>query len=259
MSEQNTEKVIYEEIGKVARITLNNGKNNLFSVYVVTRLHELLLKIKNNPEIRALIIQGEGERFSAGFDMKELAVDKLHDVFKIQGREIIQITHSLTIPAVCLIQKFCIGIGALISFACDFRFCLKDVEFCLPESNYDTMFLSHGGMSLISRIVRSHADAKYIMLTGEMIKWQYACEMGLVTKTFDTLEEMREKGLEFATALSKKNPALMSMAKACFEKCAKSSLVDGMAIEDQATFAIIAGGKEKQDLMDKFIKEHQLL
>ena len=121
------------------------------------------------------------------------------------------------------------------------------------------MFPTHGGMTITPKIVRCNSDAKYILMTGEHIKWELAKEMGLVTKTFDTIEEMREKGLEFATTLSKKNPATMQMIKACFDKTKLATISEGIEIENEAMMANIAGSKEKADAIANFIKKHQLV
>ncbi|MHA1379171.1 MAG: enoyl-CoA hydratase/isomerase family protein [Candidatus Helarchaeota archaeon] len=260
MSEQSTEKVIYEKIKKVVRITFNNGKNNLFDVDQVIGFRDALLKIKNNPKVRALLIQANGERFSAGFHLKEMTTNKESlEIFKSVGQEFIKILYTLPIPTICLVQSYAIGIACLVPFACDFRFCLKDVAFCLPEINYNFMFPTHGGMTITPKIVRCDSDAKYILMTGEHITWELADKMGLVTKTFETLEELREKGLEFAITLSKKNPATMSMIKACFDKTKIATISEGIEIENEAMMANVAGSKEKQDLINKFIKTHQLL
>ncbi|MHA1301653.1 MAG: enoyl-CoA hydratase/isomerase family protein [Candidatus Helarchaeota archaeon] len=259
MSEQSAEKVIFEKIKKVARITLNNGKNNLFDTEQVRGFRDALLKVKDDPKVRTLLIQANGERFSAGFHLKQMTSDKdALDIFKQVGQEFIKILYHLTIPTICLVQSYAIGIACLVPFACDFRFVTKDVAFCLPEINYNFMFPTHGGMTLTPKIVRCDADAKYILMTGEHIKWELANQMGLVTKTFDSIEEMREKGLEFALTLSKKNPASMSMIKACFDKCKAATLNEGIEIENEAMMANVAGAKEKKDLINQFIKKHQL-
>ncbi len=257
MSEKSSEKVIYEKIRKVARITLNNGKMNLFDKEQVVALRDALLKVKNDSNIRALLIQANGDTFSAGFHLKEMSSGmEVLNIYRSVGQEFIRLIYYMTIPTICLVQKYAIGIGCLVPFACDFRFVLKDVAFCLPEINYNFMFPTHGGMTITTKICRD-SDARYILMTGEHIKWELADKFGLVTKTFETKEEMYKEGLDFATTLSKKNPPTMSMIKACFKKCQDSTLKDGMIIENEASEINAAGTTEKKIGTKKFIEKYQ--
>ncbi|MFX1453263.1 MAG: enoyl-CoA hydratase/isomerase family protein [Promethearchaeota archaeon] len=259
MSEKSSEKVILEKIKKVARITLNNGELNLFDKKQVVEFRDALSNVKNDPKIRALLIQANGRAFSAGFHLKEMTNDEsiLH-IFRDVGKEFIKLLYRMTIPTISLIHNYAIGIACLVAFASDFRFVLKDVAFCLPEINYSFMFPTHGGMTITPKICRSDSDAKYILMTGEHIKWELADKMGLVTKTFETKEEMEKEGLEFATTLSKKNPATMSMIKACFEKCKNISLEEGMIIEKEAEEINTSIKAEREIGIEKFIDKHQL-
>ena len=258
MSEQNLEIVIYEEIRKVARITLNNGELNIFNKEQVIAFRDALLKVENNPKIRALLIQANGRAFSAGFDLKQMTDARSSlEVFRSVGQEFIKILYYMTIPTICLVHKYAIGIAYLVPFACDFRFVLKDVEFCLPEINYNFMFPTHGGMTITPKICSNDSYAKYILMTGERIGWKLAEKFGLVTKTFETKEEMEQEGLAFATTLSKKNPASMTMIKACFEKCRDSSLEEGMPIENEAAMINTSSPSEKKVGIKQFIEKYQ--
>ena len=258
MSVQNSEIVIYEEIRKVARITLNNGKLNLFNKEQVIAFRDALLKVENNPKIRALLIQANGRAFSAGFDLKQMTTDKsCLEVFRSVGQEFIKILYYMTIPTICLVHKYAIGIGCLVPFACDFRFVLKDIEFCLPEINYDFMFPTHGGMTITPKICSNDSYAKYVLMTGEHIGWELAEKFGLVTKTFNTKEEMDKEGLDFVTTLSKKNPVTMAMIKGCFEKCRDSSLKEGIFIENEAAMINTSFPSEKKVGIKQFIEKYQ--
>ncbi len=260
MSEEIFRNVKFERIKKVARITFDNDKNNLFDTEQVMGFRDALLKVRDDPKIRALLIRANGDRFSTGFHLKQMTTDNdALDIFREVGQEFIKILYHLTIPTTCLVQSYAIGIACLVPFACDFRFVTKDVVFCLPEINYNFMFPTHGGMTITPKIVRCDTDAKYILMTGEHIKWELADKMGLITKTFETKKEMEEKGLEFAIELSKKNYASMSMIKACFDKCKMATLNEGIEIENEGMMANIAGVPEKKEEIRKFIEKHQLI
>ena len=66
--------ILFEVTEKVGVITLNRPeKKNAMNSEIVSGLMEMLNRIKTDPEIRAGIIIGAGNTFSAGADLKERA------------------------------------------------------------------------------------------------------------------------------------------------------------------------------------------
>ena len=66
--------LLYEEIGRVARLTLNRPeKLNALSVALHTELLHAAKQAEADPHIHALIIRGAGRAFCAGYDITPTA------------------------------------------------------------------------------------------------------------------------------------------------------------------------------------------
>src|SRR5262245_66029548 len=62
--------LLYEEIGRVARLTLNRPeKLNALSVDLHTELLQAAKQAEANPRIHAVVIRGAGRAFCAGYDI----------------------------------------------------------------------------------------------------------------------------------------------------------------------------------------------
>lgn len=258
MSEYSTTpKVVFEKDRRVGIITLNNGEMNLFDVEQVQGLRDLIVKLENDDKIRALVIQGSGTRaFSSGFHLKNFDVG----VFTRDGQDMIYHLYNITKPTIALVHGYAIGIAFLVALACDFRYATEDAQFSLPEINYDAMFPTHGGCTLLPKIARKMSDVKYILYTGDRFPAARAEKMGIVDELFKTKEEMQKAGLEFAQKLASKNPVIMSMCKVALKKTEFADLKTGMAMEIE-TIPIInrPQGTSKADQLEairKYIEKY---
>jgi enoyl-CoA hydratase len=223
-----SEKVLFERRKRVGIITLNNGEMNVFDRGQITQLRDLIKELETDEKVRAILIQGSGNRaFSSGFDLKNLE----KELFIKDGQEMIYLLYHLSKPTIALIHGYAIGIGFLVALACDFRYATEESSFSLPEINYEIMFPTHGGCTILSKLVSKPSDAKYILFTGDRFPTSKAAQMGLIDERFNTKDEMYSAGLEFATKLSTKNAIIMACTKVALKKAIFADLKTGMAME----------------------------
>ncbi|MHA1251520.1 MAG: enoyl-CoA hydratase/isomerase family protein [Candidatus Helarchaeota archaeon] len=261
---ENTNDIIQLEIKrKMGIISLNYGDLNIFNEPMIYRFNEILHDVKDNRKIRVVVIKSNSPKaFSAGFDLKEFDdfnEEHINVVLNV-GCDFIYTLKTMPKPTIALINGYAIGIGFLITLACDFRWCTKDAKFQLPEINYELMFPTHGGCTNLPKIVKKISDAKYLLFTGERIDAQTALKMGIVDRCFDNKEEMLHEGIKrFAKNLAMKNPMVMALIKGAIEKCANSSLKEGLDIEKEA-FGILKSVESDrikmiQEFVDKYIDD----
>ena len=255
MTEENSsQKVLFQKKKRVGIITLNNGEMNVFDSDQVLQLRDLIVELETNDRIRAILIQGSGDRsFSAGFDLKNFDVP----LFIKHGQDMIYKLYNLPKPTIALVHGYCIGIAFLVACACDFRYATEKSQFSLPEINYEAMFPTHGGCTLLPKIVRRMSDVKYILYTGNRIPADRAAQMGLIDiPPFKTKAEMFEAGMKFANELASKNPLVLSLTKVALKTTEFADLKTGMEMEME-TISIInrPQGMTKAEQLEK-IKEY---
>ena len=121
--------------GEVRHITIANHArlNTLNSALLLA----LAGAFDVEPDIRAVVLTGEGERaFIGGADIREMGAIETPD----QGRQFITRVHgacaairACRVPVIARIQGWCLGAGLEIAAACDLRIAADAAKFGMPE------------------------------------------------------------------------------------------------------------------------------
>jgi delta(3,5)-delta(2,4)-dienoyl-CoA isomerase len=82
----------------------------------------------------------------------------------------------------------CVGAGVELVAACDIRCCSKDATFVLKEVDM-AIVADLGALQRLPRIV-GYGNAAELALTGRRITVLEAKEMGLVSRVFDSKQEL---------------------------------------------------------------------
>ena len=163
------ELVTLEWDGAVAVLTINRPKAlNALNAQSVRELQEGIALVAANPQARALIITGGGEKaFVAGADIGEMAgytVDQAL-AFATEGHKIGEALAALSIPTIAAVNGFALGGGTELALACDFIYASERAKFGLPEVTL-AVIPGFGGTQRLTRLV-GRARAKELIFTGE--------------------------------------------------------------------------------------------
>jgi cyclohexa-1,5-dienecarbonyl-CoA hydratase len=155
--------------GQVLNLILNAPKGNVLDREMMTGLMEAIKQKGNEPAVKALVFQGEGDHFSFGASIsehqKEFVPQMLaafHDLF----RTLIKVNK----PSFALVRGQCLGGGLELAAFCHWIFASEDAKFGQPEINLAVI--------LPYRIGQSAADD--LVLSGRSITAQEAKQLGLV-------------------------------------------------------------------------------
>jgi enoyl-CoA hydratase len=138
MSEFDGIKVIYEE--SIVRLIFSrpkqlNALNDDIRKVIASTLNDLM----ERPDIRLLVISGEGKSFCSGADLKTTSYPKVEGDWSTRRNKTATWQRVLEqfdrIPQVTIasVQGHVIGGGALLATACDFRVVAENVVFRIPE------------------------------------------------------------------------------------------------------------------------------
>ena len=202
------EQITYERDGGVGWITLNRpDKLNALTSVMSDELCGVLEEIRDDEEVRAVVLTGAGRGFCAGQDLTEFrdtgdARDRLdieQHLAETYHRLIPLIVESPK-PVIAGVNGVAAGAGLSLAIACDVRIASEEARFTqafvkiglIPDS---------GGTYLLPRVV-GHAKALELSLSGEMIDAAEAHRIGLVsrvTPTADLEDEVRGYAAALAT------------------------------------------------------------
>ena len=127
--------------GGVALVRLNReARRNAMSLGLMTQLTEAAIAIGKSTDIHAVILTGSATYFSAGADLSDPGRAPAQPLTLLQQRQAARLgpdmcaawegMEQVTIAAV---EGYCIGGGAALALACDFRIGGEGAYFRLPE------------------------------------------------------------------------------------------------------------------------------
>ncbi len=175
--------LIYEKRGAAARISLNRPRVlNAYNLQMRDDLHQAVAAVADDPEVRSLLITGEGRGFCAGADLTEFGAAPSQVIARRVRwqRDVWGQVLNLQKPVVAAIHGFCIGSGLEIALLCDLRIAAADAIFAIPEVHLG-MIPAAGGTQTLPRAAGT-AWSLDVLLTGRRFAAAEALAMGLVTR-----------------------------------------------------------------------------
>ena len=170
----------------IARIILNDIKTyNSLSLDTIISLSKVLKLLNNDKKTRVIIIEGGGNGFSAGHNLKEIKLlnDKASykKLFTRCSKLMMQITKHKK-PIIAKVHGVAFAAGCQLVASCDLAYSTSNAIFATPGVNIG-LFCSTP-MVALSRTVNRKQSMK-MLLTGQPIKASYAKEIGLINDFFN--------------------------------------------------------------------------
>jgi len=179
---------IFEIQGKVATITFNRpDKANAMHPDQNILMRDFLYEIERRPDIRCLLLRGNGKHFMAGGDLESIVhIDELTPAERARFGELpildyvnmVRVMQRLQKPVVASVQGGVAGAAVGLIAACDFVIAAETAFFWAAH-------ILHGGSNdgLVSYFLPRQIGTRRALemcLLGERVKAPQAKEMGLV-------------------------------------------------------------------------------
>jgi len=209
--------VLYEKIGRVARIWLNRPKAiNALTAELIQQLKDAIDRFSDDDEARVAILSGKGDKgFCAGFDLNLSAV--LPHNTLVARRERVSFENELYMkmwdcpkPIIGAIHGHCVGGGLFIALACDMLVAAENTKMGNTEVAYGlnyTEIFPMGVYKLPQNIVRELA------LTGPAAYDVTALkQFGLFNRVVP-VEELEAASLKLALEVTHLSPITAPLSK----------------------------------------------
>lgn len=180
-----------EKKGNFYTISLNRpGKRNAITVEMLTGICEMAESQTGDPDIRAIILKGEGRIFSAGVDFNSLGAEVgacLGEagaggaplralIYRFQ--QYFNRLETVELPIICAMHGRALGLGIELALACDIRLMSDDCIWAMPELKLGVI-ADLGGTSRLARLLGPSRSME-IFLTARDYTAQQALDWGLV-------------------------------------------------------------------------------
>ncbi len=179
----NFENILVTIENGIGQITINRpSKLNALNVATIQELHTALENFDNDPEVRAIILTGDGEKaFVAGADIAEFANFSIEEGAQLaaQGQELLfDFVENLKTPTIAAVNGFALGGGLELALACHFRIASDNAKMGLPEVSLGVI-PGYGGTQRLPQLIGKGRAMEMIMTAG-MITAEEAFRAGLV-------------------------------------------------------------------------------
>lgn len=199
--------VLTEITNNVLVVTLNRPEaGNALNGALSEGLSNALSEAEQNPEVRAIVITGAGEKiFCAGMDLKAFAAGE--DIAKI-GLGFAALRKCKK-PLIAAVNGHALAGGFEVVLMCDLVVSVDTARFGIPEVKRG-LFAAGGGVRLPARIPL--AVAMEMGLTGDPISADRAKELGLINEVVPAAG-LRDAALALAGRVSANGPLAVQATK----------------------------------------------
>ncbi|MCF8104792.1 MAG: enoyl-CoA hydratase/isomerase family protein [Desulfohalobiaceae bacterium] len=243
--------IIYEKEAGLAVIKLNRPKVlNAMNKQLWQEFQAALEDIRNDPELKALIITGEGRAFSTGADLKESKTRSAED-YRDYLTELQEATRKIIRfekPTIAAINGYALGSGYELALACDIRLAAEEAKIGSPEAKV-TSSVTGGAMRLIQELV-GPGKARELLFTAEYIDGLEAERIGLVNRAVPQ-EQLMDKAREMASKIAENSGFSLQIIKKGLNMArGEISLEALMDFEIEACLACVSTKERRESLQD---------
>lgn len=169
---------------------------NSFNKELALAVQGALDSYAKDPEVRAIMITGNGKAFCAGQDLQEAITDNGLEIEQIVDEHynpIVKQLRSIEKPIIAAVNGVAAGAGANIALACDVVVATESASFIQAFSKIG-LIPDSGGTFTLPRII-GFGKASALMMLGDKISAKEAEQMGMIYKVVsdDAFAEEAEK------------------------------------------------------------------
>lgn len=244
--------LLTEESDGILIATLNRpDKLNAISRQMMDLLTDAVLRFRDTPELKVMLIRSAGRYFSAGADLRGGNQNIVSPVYDSSSARGIRENHRLNLnnmqqlwdemehiekPFVVANHAMCVGGGLEMSLSCDFRLAAKSAGYAFPEGLFGVLPAS-SGVSRLTRICGPHW-ARWLIMANKPASAEMAYTMGLVHQVYED-ETFEAEVMDFCRHLAKQNGEQMGAAKIAIELCAEVGRDSARHVERMANSALM--------------------
>jgi len=203
--------------GKVGVITLNRPeKKNPLTFESYAELRDLFFDLKNEKQIKSVVITGSGGNFCSGGDVHEIigpltkmAMPQLLEFTRMTG-DLVKAMRHCPQPVIAAVEGVCAGAGAIVAMASDLRYAAPSAKTAFLFVRVGLAGCDMGACTILPRII-GQGRASELLYTGRSMSAEEGLAWGFFNGVTDraadlSLEKAKElaAGPTLAHAMTKK-------------------------------------------------------
>ncbi|QIB07044.1 enoyl-CoA hydratase [Pseudomonas bijieensis] len=206
-----TETLLLDRERGLLTVRLNRpGKKNALTRAMYSQLAQALATADTDPQIRAVLLTGSSDCFTAGNDIIDFLEQPPNDL----DNPVFQFMLSLLDcrkPVIAAVAGPAVGIGTTLLLHCDLVYVSRDARLRMPFVNLG--LCPEFGSSLILPRLLGQARAAQLLLLGEGFSGEQAVAWGIATEALDSGEAALAKAREVALRFESLPPDAVRISK----------------------------------------------
>ena len=237
LADEHFSTLLVEERDDRVVVLLNRPDvRNAIDQQMVDELHVVCAALEQNP--RVLILAGVDGVFASGADIAQLRERRRDDALQGINSTIFVRVAKLPMPVIAALDGYCLGGGAELAYAADFRIGTPSVRIGNPETGLG--ILAAAGASWRLKELVGEPVAKQILLTGLVLRAEEALALNLITEIHEA-PVLMEAAHNLADRIGRQDPLAVRITKSVFHAPAEAhplidQLAQGILFESQAKF-----------------------
>ncbi len=223
---------------RVAIITLNRPKSlNAYTVQMGEDLVHAFAALRDDDQVRVVVLTGAGKAFCAGVDLKLLRGETEAEQtagLPALGEELFvqrfaEDLYHYPKPIIAALNGAAVGVGITMCLPVDIRLAAADAKLALPFARLGIV-PGFGSSYLLPRLVGA-GNARMLTLTGSAVDAETALAMGLIDRLVPR-DALLAEALELAATIAANPPQVLALIKQALNAgTAAQSIGEAIAFE----------------------------
>ena len=220
--------------GRTMVLTISNPEHrNALGPEMYAAGVEALNIAETNPDVRCVVLTGEGETFCAGGNLQRLQANRQKPP-EVQAQSIEQLhswveaIRTFPKPVIAAVEGPAAGAGFSLALACDLIVAARNAVFVMAYSSVALSPDGGGSWSLAQALPRQLVNE--LLMSGERIGAQRLHELGVVNRLCDAGQALGT-ALEWSEKLAARAPTVMTSIKELVSEAGAHDLSTHLAAE----------------------------
>ena len=220
--------------GSTMVLTIHNPEHrNALSPDMYAAGVEALNAAESSPDVRCVVLTGEGQVFCAGGNLQRLQANRQKPP-EVQAQSIdglhswIEAIRTFPKPVIAAVEGPAAGAGFSLALACDLVVAARNAVFVMAYSSVALSPDGGGSWSLARALPRQLVTE--LLMTGERIGAQRLHELGVVNRLCDAGQAM-STALQWAAELGARAPNVLASIKELVSEAGANDLPTQLALE----------------------------
>lgn len=202
---------------------------NALTFGMYERLAELCTAMPTDGSVRAVVIQGAGDKaFAAGTDMTQFrAFETERDALEYEHRidAVLEAVERCPLPTIAAINGACTGGGGSIAAACDIRIASAGLKFGFPIARTLGNCLAAGNLARLSELIGA-GRVRELIFTARLIDAREALAIGFVSDVLPDKVTLLARAAELADQVGSMAPLTLRATKEAMRRNRSANQVD---------------------------------